>query len=95
MFNFWASIFYEMFPIRHLMKRARQTLADRRSINESTSVKARGSRVRRVSSPDSRKALPRIVEDPNAVKGKSGTEEKKKKRTRAKETMDFYARVRE
>lgn len=80
-FNFWASICYEMFPIRHLMERAQQTLADRRGVNESTSVKARGSRVRRVSSPDSRKAFPRIVEDPNAVKGNSGTQRRREKET--------------
>lgn len=95
-FNFWASICYEMFPTRHLLERTRRALADRRGVNESTSVKARGSRVRRVSSPDSRKAFPRIVEGPNAVKGKSGTQWKReKKRTRVKEAMDFYARARE
>lgn len=75
-----------------------QALADRRGVNESTSVKARGSRVRRVSSPDSRKAFPRIVEGPNVGKGKSGTQRQREKENereekRAKETMDFYARA--
>lgn len=99
MFNFWASIRCEIFFTRHLLERARRALADRRGVNESTSVKARGSRVRRVSSPDSRKAFPRIVEGPNAVKGKSEMQWKKEREKEnggeEKEAMDFYARARE
>lgn len=85
-----------MFPIRHLSRRERrQALADRRGVNESTSVKARGSRVRRVSSLDSRKAFPRIVGDPNAVKGKSGTQREREKEERGRKKRWIFTRERE
>lgn len=87
MFNFWALIRYKMFPTRHLL-----ALTDRRGVNESL-LKLEGRELARVSSSDSRKAFPRIVEGLNTVKGKRRGGEKK--RTRAKKAMDFYARARE
>jgi len=77
-----------MFPTRHLSERARQALADRRGVNESTSVKARGSRARRVSSSDFREAFPRIVEGLNTVK-------RKRKRERGRKKRWFFTRERE
>lgn len=68
-FNFWASIRNEMFSSRHLLERARSDLTGHRGVNESTSVKTRGSRARRLSSSDSHKAFPRSVEGRNIVKG--------------------------
>jgi len=74
-----------MFPTRHLLERARQALADHRGVNESTSVKARGSRAHRVSSSE---AFPQIVEGLNTVKGK-------RKRERGRKKRWFFTRERE
>ena len=61
------------FPTRHLLESG--ALTDRRGINESR-LKLEGRELARVSSSDSRKAFPRIVEGLNTAKGKRQGREK-------------------
>lgn len=98
-FNFWASIRNEMFSSRHPLESvtlSRRDLAGHRGVNESTSVKTRGSRARWLSSSNSRrKAFPRAVESRNVVKGSEKMEEGKereKENEGEKRVADFYAR---
>lgn len=96
-FNFWASICYEMFPIRHLMERVRGRLSQTiEALMKVRLLKLEGRGfaefLRLILVKLSRESSSRIQ---TLWKERVEHRGKEKKRTRAKETMDFYARVRE